>query len=578
MYNDVFIKIFVALFGCKPEVPDNFRAARLLYARLRSMTTRIGDGEFDAMVSRLRIEIRLAWATVAEMYEEVASGGALEGDMVIQRLHPKPEQCFLKYDHTVPYREQELTIWSAELRALIEAMHAALAKFEPYASGGDHREFPELFRSAWGDLLRSFGLNPTPRYSPKPVYPKIITRKLHGRALLLTRDVLWWHNAPHEAERRLRDFRNPYALANKLFREEGKRRAKAKAKAEARAAAERRGEVYTSHSSSEDEGGSVPTFAEAMGVRAVCVPLLVSVCASLKPCAVAALPCELFRGPSAHKPEEFQRPRVRGAIRPGAWHVTLSRACVAPSLHYPMGMQKPPDDRAQLLRWITLNVFVCHHVRTRKPQYHTTAVGAARNTERLRAQPGRRRPKEKGTPSRACRSLGFAAPWEASRASCVLLQLDSPRHTRAWRFCITILPPSSGLVRPFSLLALRRCRVSCTCACCADFGSCVRLKRAWLCDSRGTPFVGRLYNGPLRPTLAGAIDVDPACNGRFAETEGGAGESDQASDAASDAASDSPGEGAGALSPESSAPSSRAASPSAAGSAGADAGGAYVGS
>jgi hypothetical protein len=280
MYNDVFIKIFVALFGCKPEVPDNFRAARLLYARLRSMTTRIGDGEFDAMVSRLRIEIRLAWATVAEMYEEVASGGALEGDMVIQRLHPKPEQCFLKYDHTVPYREQELTIWSAELRALIEAMHAALAKFEPYASGGDHREFPELFRSAWGDLLRSFGLNPTPCYSPKPVYPKIITRKLHGRALLLTRDVLWWHNAPHEAERRLRDFRNPYALANKLFREEGKRRAKAMAKAKARAAAERRGEVYTHHSSSEDEGGSVPTFAEAMGVRAVCVPrpsLLVSV-------------------------------------------------------------------------------------------------------------------------------------------------------------------------------------------------------------------------------------------------------------------------------------------------------------
>ena len=126
MYNDVFIKIFVALFGCKPEVPDNFRAARLLYARLRSMTTRIGDGEFDAMVSRLRIEIRLAWATVAEMYEEVASGGALEGDMVIQRVHPKPEQCFLKYDHTVPYREQELTIWSAELRALIEAMNAAL--------------------------------------------------------------------------------------------------------------------------------------------------------------------------------------------------------------------------------------------------------------------------------------------------------------------------------------------------------------------------------------------------------------------------------------------------------------------
>ena len=344
MYNDVFIKIFVALFGCKPEVPDNFRAARLLYARLRGMTTRIGDGEFDAMVSRLRIEIRLAWATVAEMYEEVASGGALEGDMVIQRLHPKPEQCFLKYDHTVPYREQELTIWSAELGALIEAMHAALAKFEPYASGGDHREFPELFRSAWGDLLRSFGLNPTPRYSPKPVYPKIITRKLHGRALPLTRDVLWWHNAPHEAERRLRDFRNPYALANKLFREEAKRRAKAKAKAEARAAAERRGEVYTSHSSSEDEGGSVPTFAEAMGVRAVCVPrpsLLVSVCASLKPCAVAALPCELFRGPSAHKPEEFQRPRVRGAIRPGAWHVTLAARVLRPRCITPCVCRNP---------------------------------------------------------------------------------------------------------------------------------------------------------------------------------------------------------------------------------------------
>ena len=283
--------------------------------------------------------------------------------MVIQRLHPKPAQCFLKYDHAVPYRDQALTIWSAELDALIEAMHAALAKFEPYASGGDHCEFPELFRSAWGDLLRSFGLNPTPRYSPKPVYPKIITRNLGGRALHLSRDVLWWHNARHEAERRFRDFSRPYALANKLFREEAKRRAKAKAKAEARAAAERRGEVCSSHSSSEDEGGSVPTFAEALGVRALFVFRVsrFAFCASLKPGAVAALPCEL-RGPSPHEPEQCERPRVRGAIRPGACTPLSLRVRFVHLALYPYAHAETPGrphaafavDLAQCVRFLSM--------------------------------------------------------------------------------------------------------------------------------------------------------------------------------------------------------------------------------
>ena len=49
LYNDVFHTIFHALFGCKAEVPDDFRGARLLHARITEMATRIDEGEFDDM-------------------------------------------------------------------------------------------------------------------------------------------------------------------------------------------------------------------------------------------------------------------------------------------------------------------------------------------------------------------------------------------------------------------------------------------------------------------------------------------------------------------------------------------------
>ena len=48
--------------------------------------------------------------TPREIYDEVVTGGALQGDMVIQRLHPKPDQCFLKFDHGLSYADQELTV------------------------------------------------------------------------------------------------------------------------------------------------------------------------------------------------------------------------------------------------------------------------------------------------------------------------------------------------------------------------------------------------------------------------------------------------------------------------------------
>ena len=48
--------------------------------------------------------------TPRQIYDEVVTGGALEGDMVIQHLHPKPEQCFLKSDHGLSYKDQELTV------------------------------------------------------------------------------------------------------------------------------------------------------------------------------------------------------------------------------------------------------------------------------------------------------------------------------------------------------------------------------------------------------------------------------------------------------------------------------------
>ena len=48
--------------------------------------------------------------TPRQIYDEVVTGGALEGDMVIQHLHPKPEQCFLKFDHGLSYKDQELTV------------------------------------------------------------------------------------------------------------------------------------------------------------------------------------------------------------------------------------------------------------------------------------------------------------------------------------------------------------------------------------------------------------------------------------------------------------------------------------
>ena len=57
MYNDVFQKIFRALFGCKAEVPDDFRGARLLHARITEMVTRIDNGDFDDMCAQNRPDL-----------------------------------------------------------------------------------------------------------------------------------------------------------------------------------------------------------------------------------------------------------------------------------------------------------------------------------------------------------------------------------------------------------------------------------------------------------------------------------------------------------------------------------------
>jgi hypothetical protein len=173
-----------------------------------------------------------------------------------------------------------LQIWSAKLDPLIDAMQGALDAFVPYASGGNEIVFPALFRTAWGDFLRSFGLNPTPSYSPKPTYPKVITRGLDGRALHFSRNDLWWSNARHEAKQRAKNFHSPYALCNKLFREETKRRADAAAKAAAAAAA-----VAAAAAAAEEDDGwgpeisaegagvdvpsDVPSFADGLGVSSV---------------------------------------------------------------------------------------------------------------------------------------------------------------------------------------------------------------------------------------------------------------------------------------------------------------------
>jgi len=249
-----------------------------------------------------------------------------------------------------------LQIWSAKLDRLIDAMQAALDAFVPYASGGNEIVFPALFRTAWGDFLRSFGLNPTPSFSPKPTYPKIITRGLNGRALHFGRNDLWWSNARHEAKLRAKNFKDPYALANKLFREEKERRAvaaAAAATAAAAAAATAAAAAAAAGLSDEDdtwgpesfaEGAGVdvptdvPTFADGLGVSSV---LLFGLCAfCLWPLPHApGIWSDLSGVERAPEAEECQRGCIASSLRTGISHLprvfrllfALDLACVEAS-------------------------------------------------------------------------------------------------------------------------------------------------------------------------------------------------------------------------------------------------------
>ena len=51
----------------------------------------------------------------------------------------------------------------------------------------------------------------------------------------------------------------------------------------------------------------------------------------------------------------------------------------------------------------------------------------------------------------------------------------------------------------------------------ADFGSCVKLKVAYLRNTLGVLQRQHLYNGPLRPTNTGPLAVHPECTGGLAD-------------------------------------------------------------
>ena len=55
----------------------------------------------------------------------------------------------------------------------------------------------------------------------------------------------------------------------------------------------------------------------------------------------------------------------------------------------------------------------------------------------------------------------------------------------------------------------------------ADFGVCVTLRLAHVVNQHGVPQLGHTYNGPLRPTDYGAVEVHADCTGAFAEPESG---------------------------------------------------------
>ena len=116
------------------------------------------------------------------------------------------------------------------------------------------------------------------------------------------------------------------------------------------------------------------------------------------------------------------------------------------------------------------------------------------------------------------------APFIAASAP---LQPGVPRRTRPRPILTSTLRPSLAPVRPHAcacpLSPLRGFVIG---SCCADFFTCVRLRRAWLCDSAGAPMVGRVYNGALRPTDSGSVSVHPECKGKLASSEAGEGESD----------------------------------------------------
>ena len=47
LYNDVFPKIYQAIFGSMPRIPTNYAQSRLLWHRLREMLEKISGGDFD---------------------------------------------------------------------------------------------------------------------------------------------------------------------------------------------------------------------------------------------------------------------------------------------------------------------------------------------------------------------------------------------------------------------------------------------------------------------------------------------------------------------------------------------------
>ena len=171
-------------------------------------------------------------------------------------------------------------------------------------------------------------------------------------------------------------------------------------------------------------------------------------------------------------------------------------------------------------------MFVEKHYRNNLPMYFTTEVGAAKNTTRMRLESGRRIRKQKGTIGSVysrlppvtscafyCRLRAFAAGRTTTYATKAHLNLDIATKFGAGASSCMLVPLSP--LRGFVIGS-----------CCADFFTCVRLRRAWLCDSAGAPMVGRVYNGALRPTDSGPVSVHPESKGKLASSEAGEGESD----------------------------------------------------